>query len=353
MILYNYKESIKDKRILTYTNICSIMESEYNRGGVFMEAVYSDFAYDDVFKTMVVKCDEMLIPFVNYMFDAHFTDEAKIYRGVNEHFIDGESGAQDKRNTDSGFSISEGDVSHTYHVECESRDDKDGSIIVRMFEYDAQIALERGDVNQGQLDVYFPHSGILFLRSSDETPDVMTVAMHTPGGKCSYPVQVMRESDYSLDMIFENRLFFLLPFYSFNYERDFKDIEADNHMQDEFVEMYNEVIDRLDAYVADGRLSSYSRDVIIRMIHKVTYKQLMRYSSTQERVGDLMGGKVLDLDVIRAHDDGIDVGRREGRSEGQNELVKAVEMLRQGKTADEIVELGIDRKTVELAVAIK
>ena len=157
-----------------------------------------------------------------------------------------------------------------------------------MFEYDAQIALERGDVNQGQLDVYFPHSGILFLRSSDETPDVMTVAMHTPGGKCSYPVQVMRESDYSLDMIFENRLFFLLPFYSFNYERDFKDIEADNHMQDEFVEMYNEVIDRLDAYVADGRLSSYSRDVIIRMIHKVTYKQLMRYSSTQERVGDLM-----------------------------------------------------------------
>ena len=70
-----------------------------------------------------------------------------------------------------------------------------------------------------------------------------------------------------------------------------------------------------------------------------------------------MGGKVLDLDVIRAHDDGVALGRREGRSEGReeerSELVKAVEMLRQGKTADEIVELGIDRKTVELAVAIK
>ena len=56
-------------------------------------------------------------------------------------------------------------------------------------------------------------------------------------------------------------------------------------------------------------MSAYSKDVIIRLINKVIHKQLMKYQSTQKRVGDLMGGKVLDLDVIRAHDEGIEQGR--------------------------------------------
>jgi len=60
-------------------------------------------------------------------------------------------------------------------------------------------------------------------------------------------------------------------------------------------------------------LSAYSKDVIIRLINKVVHKQLMKYKSTQKRVGDLMGGKVLDLDVIRAHDEGIEQGKDEER----------------------------------------
>ena len=39
----------------------------------------------------------------------------------------------------------------------------------------------------------------------------------------------------------------------------------------------------------------------------------MKYQDTQKKVGDLMGGKVLDLDIIRAHDTGLEEGREEGR----------------------------------------
>ena len=213
------------------------------------DSVYSDFAYDDAFRTMVVKCDDLLIPFINYMFNENFTKDAKIDRGTNEHFIDAEDGAQEKRITDSIFKMSEGDITHSYHIECESKDDTDGSIMVRLFEYDTQIALERGEVNRHNLDVYFPHTGILFLRSSDDTPNEMTITMHTPSGKLSYPVKVIKEADFNLEKIFDNKLYFLLPFFAFNFEKDFKEIEANEEKQEEFLDMYCGIFDKLNDYV--------------------------------------------------------------------------------------------------------
>ncbi len=41
----------------------------------------------------------------------------------------------------------------------------------------------------------------------------------------------------------------------------------------------------------------------------------MKQKQTQKKVGDLMGGKVLDLDIIKAHDDGIEEGKVQGREE--------------------------------------
>ena len=46
-------------------------------------------------------------------------------------------------------------------------------------------------------------------------------------------------------------------------------------------------------------------------------------------------------------------GIDKGKNEGQNELVKAVELLRAGKTPEEVAKTGIDQKTIDLAVAIK
>ncbi len=45
-------------------------------------------------------------------------------------------------------------------------------------------------------------------------------------------------------------------------------------------------------------------------------------------------------------------GYEDGIAKGQSELVKAVELLRQGKTVDELIESGIDQKTIDLATTI-
>ena len=56
-------------------------------------------------------------------------------------------------------------------------------MIVRMFEYDTQIALDAGEVVQETLTVEFPHSAILYLRHNSRTPDAMTVRIKTPSGE--------------------------------------------------------------------------------------------------------------------------------------------------------------------------
>ena len=191
--------------------------------------------------------------------------------------------------------------------------------------------LDRGEVSSGRLDVYFPHTGILFLSSTDSTPDKMV--MHTSGGDSRYFVEVMKESDFDLDKVFENELYFLLPFYSFNYKNEFEDIEKDEDKQEQFINVYRNIIDMLEELVSEEMLSTFSKDVIISLINKVSYKQLMKYQDTQKKVGDLMGGKVLDLDIIRAHDAGLEEGREEGIKKG---MEKGIEKGRESTLASSI-----------------
>ena len=59
----------------------------------------------------------------------------------------------------------------------------------------------------------------------------------------------------------------------------------------------------------------------------------MKYKSTQKRVDDLMGGKVLDLDVIRAHDEGIEQGKDEERLVSIRRIMNKLKM-----TAEETMD---------------
>ena len=46
-------------------------------------------------------------------------------------------------------------------------------------------------------------------------------------------------------------------------------------------------------------------------------------------------------------------GIQEGRNEGQNDLVKAIQLLRDGKSDTEVLQSGTDEKTLALAKTIR
>ena len=68
-------------------------------------------------------------------------------------FLDQQDEADRERITDTNFTVL-GKVPKKYHLECESSL-PDGKITIRLFEYDAQIVLDEGEVTEETLTVTF------------------------------------------------------------------------------------------------------------------------------------------------------------------------------------------------------
>ncbi|MDC7291927.1 hypothetical protein NXH67_00070, partial [Butyrivibrio sp. DSM 10294] len=119
---------------------------------------------------METECDDIVIPFVNYFYNENYDKTAVITRMRNEHFIEHQDKTDEKRITDSHFTITYKGTSKKYHWECESKK-YDGSLLVKLFEYDSQVAVDTSVVRGSVLRVNFPNTGLLLLRKSARTPD--------------------------------------------------------------------------------------------------------------------------------------------------------------------------------------
>ncbi len=281
------------------------------------DVYYSESAYDDAFRTMEGMCDDLVIPFVGHMFKEDYGKEAIIKRLRNEHFVEHEDGSEEKRITDSSFEIVSKDVAKRYHLECESKK-YDGTILIRIFEYDSQIAKNTYEDNIYKLRVSFPNSGLLLLRGPADSPDhaVIEIAM-ADGKETSYEVPIMKMSDYTIDDIFREKLFMLIPFYIFNYENRLPAIDKNEDEINNLFEEYNSIFDRRENEQENGELSALSYSAIIKLTHSVAYKLTMKQDNVQKKVGDFMGGKVLDLPEFKIYDQGKEEGRKEGKEEGR------------------------------------
>ena len=70
--------------------------------------------YDDAFRTLMNDCIQLLIPVINEIFGKHYTGKEKIITHPNEHFINQQDGNEQKRITDSSFSIISGNHEDKY-----------------------------------------------------------------------------------------------------------------------------------------------------------------------------------------------------------------------------------------------
>ena len=155
--------------------------------------------YDDVFRTMLNDCSRLIIPVINEIFCENYRGDEKIVFSPEIHFVNQQDGEETKRITDSSFEII-GEKETKFLLECQST--ADSSMLVRIFEYATQIALDQGEIIENTLKVEIPHSAILFLRNTRSTPDKMKIEMITPGGTVSFDIPVMKAQKYGIDEIF-------------------------------------------------------------------------------------------------------------------------------------------------------
>lgn len=77
----------------------------------------SNTPYDDVFRTLLNDCSELIIPVINEVFGENYPGKERIVFSPNEHFINKQDGAESKRITDTSFMII-GKEKKKYLYEC-------------------------------------------------------------------------------------------------------------------------------------------------------------------------------------------------------------------------------------------
>lgn len=286
-------------------------------------------AYDDAFRTIEGQCDDALLAFVNHMFNEHYDRLAHITRLRNEHFIEHNGKAGEKRVTDSHFEISQNGEVKIYQIECESTG-YSKTLLVRFFQYGVQTAIDNNTHTRDRIVVSMPRTGLLVLRSKGDPPQRVTFEIQTPGGDISYEVPVICMADYSLERIFAENLYFLLPFFVFNLEDRMDEFEKDENARQEFVDIYRNILEKL-RDLDEAVLSLRSKGVIIKQMEAVAMRMTKEKKEVRRKVGDLMGGKVVEMEWLKQFDAAVAKGREEGREEGAAErqaMAKEIEQLR-------------------------
>ena len=283
--------------------------------------------YDGAFRTILNDCRKLIIPVINEIFHEHYTGEEEIRFFPNEHFLDQQDAADKERITDTNFQII-GRIVKKYHLECESSL-PDGKITIRLFEYDAQIALDEGEVTEETLTVTFPNTAVMYLRAYKKTPDKMKYVIITPGGTVQYDVPIMKVQSYSLDEIFEKRLLMLIPFYIFSHEKSFSEYNNNEQKLEELKTEYRMILERLDDLEKQGIIGAFDKRTIIDLSSDVINEIARKYENVQKGIGAMMRGPLIQTEARTILNRGISENKKE----------TALRMLKVGKlTVEEIAE---------------
>lgn len=299
--------------------------------------------YDGAFRTILNDCRKLIIPVINEIFGETYTGEEEIRFSPNEHFLDQQDEADKERITDTNFTVF-GKIPKKYHIECESSL-PDGKIMIRLFEYDAQIALDEGEVTEETLTVTFPNTAVLYLRTFKKTPNKMKYVIVTPGGTVQYDVPIMKIQTYSLKDMFEKGLLMLIPFYIFSHEKSFPEYNSNEQKLEELKAEYQIILDRLDELEQQAVIGAFDKRTIIEISGDVIKAIAQKYENVQKGVGDMMGGALIETEARRILNKGISETKKE----------TALRMLKRGKmTVEEIAEdSGLSIAEVEQLAALQ
>lgn len=263
--------------------------------------------FDDVLRTFQERRPQLLIPLINEVFHECYSDDTEITRLPEEY-----QQVISKIVADSCNKLD----NKIYHFECQSR--KDGNMILRMVEYDFMIALVDATGRNDTGQIHFPRSCVIYLRSTLTMPDEEQLEIIMPDGQVIlYHIPLLKLKEYSIDEIFEKNLLILLPYYIINYEKKLSNIEKDVEKAASLLSEYESITARLE-YTTRNDTTGLFQD-IVQMMQKLIYYLLRKQPKLKERMGDIMGGKVLPLpsDKLREEREaGITLGLNQGIAQG-------------------------------------
>ena len=262
--------------------------------------------FDDVLRTIQERRPKLLIPLVNEVFHTAYPENMKVTRLPEEY-----QKVVSKVVADSCNRIME----QIYHFECQST--IDGNMILRMVEYDFMIALTESWNQLDKRKMKFPRACIIYLRATKNTLTEEQLEIEMADGQIiTYRVPTIRLRDYSIDEIFEKNLLILLPYYIINYEKELSKVAEEKERKENLLSEFIAIISRLEKATKEDEGLFLD---IVKMMQRVMRYLLREEPEMKERMGDVMGGKVLSLpsDKLRKE-------RSIGISQGISQTISAL-----------------------------
>ncbi len=265
--------------------------------------------FDDVFRTIAQKMPSLLIPLINEVFGTKYVEDQEFEQLRNEHYE-----KFGKIITDSIIRIG----GRLYHIECQSG--KDGDMALRMVEYDFAIALEHScKTEDDMIEINFPESCVLYIRNHRDMPDHHEARVRFADGQMvTYKVPIIMAQDYTVNNIFEKRLLALLPYHILRYEHFLKSDGVNQKKLDKLLDDYQNISEKLtQIQEMEGKAQLYIN--LIDLIKQITDYVIPKENPVRERIGAVMGGRILQLASERLIEEGRTQGITEGRTQGITE----------------------------------
>ena len=267
--------------------------------------------FDDVFRTMQEKMPEQTIPLINAVFGTQYPIDTEIIQGRNEHHT--ENG---EVTTDSYLAIGR----KRYHIECQSTEDQ--TMVLRMIEYDFAIGLENAMKVDGTYRIQLPHPCILYLRGEKQVKYLSLELVLFDGQIIKYQVPVIRMEWYSLNEIIEKNLVILLPFYMMRYEKMKDRIEKDTAQRERIFQEYRSIEQYLEKIFLKKGMEKEFRDMT-ELISRISDYIFSKQQEVRKGLGEIMGGKVLELESDKL----IKKGRQIGEQIGEKNVTELTKKL--------------------------
>lgn len=285
--------------------------------------------YDDAFRALYIRCKTLVLFLLNEAFGTEYIGDEELQFLPNETFRWRKKDSKDedkdldmvKRISDSQFEVTDhnGNV-RRFQVECQSKNDS--YMAMRIMEYSLSFALETGTADNAKFTAEIHNVAVLYLRSSKNTPNSYEMEVVAPTKESIYwTVPVVKVSNYTLDDLFSKKLYFLLPFYIFNFEGQLKKMETDEKERRVLTDMLADMKGKILELDENGALASVDIFSILDVCWYVADNLLTDYQNVRKEVENIMAGKDYRTRSMIAYDEGLQLGREEGREEGEFGIV--------------------------------
>lgn len=169
-------------------------------------------------------------------------------------------------------------------------------------------------------------------RSNPNTPDELKICIRAARKELKYGIPILKVKNYTLEDIFERRLWMLIPFYIFRYEKELSQIDSDEERLEKLRREYERVAEMLDQECKNGRMRSVTGGALCELSRTVVEKLASKYKNVEKEVAEVMGGKVLTYRSKELYQEALAKGIEQGIEQGIDKgIVKGLANLAAGK----------------------